>query len=346
MTPLFRLPPAACRLPPRRRRRLSPSPVAGRSFNSIVCRHHGQATHLPWLVGKAGKLLQALTRGLEEVAQVEPWTTSFNPGTTTLERLLELTREVDFAAFVFAQDDWTSNRATRIRILGHRGRRLRATTLSSKPDCSAESSACAGRSSSTRRAQSCRVTSSVSRACVMGTQPPPRDQGHQPEDPNGDRERRPPEPHRRPVVAVVADRADCGEPSAVSLLRISRDRDGALEVRGRSWQEDGRLSARYWSEATREKRDPAGVFYYRKGERPLNVNAPQLNGTGEIVIESADRAAGYFTTRSDGDPNVNFRTSGIYLRADPNDLAVMDGRDDRQRVELIAERLKIGSRLR
>src|SRR5918993_3860833 len=34
--------------------------------------------------------------------------TSFNPGTSTLERLLELTREVDFAAFVFAQDDWTA----------------------------------------------------------------------------------------------------------------------------------------------------------------------------------------------------------------------------------------------
>ena len=58
--------------------------------------------------GKQAKLLQALTRGLEDVAHVEPWTTSFNPGTTTLERLLELTREVDFAAFVFARDDWTS----------------------------------------------------------------------------------------------------------------------------------------------------------------------------------------------------------------------------------------------
>src|SRR5678816_1758914 len=58
--------------------------------------------------GKQEKLLRALTRGLEEVAQVEPWTTSFNPGTTTLERLVELANEVDFAAFVFAQDDWTS----------------------------------------------------------------------------------------------------------------------------------------------------------------------------------------------------------------------------------------------
>jgi predicted nucleotide-binding protein len=54
------------------------------------------------------KLVQAITRGLEDVAQVEPWMTSFNPGTTTLERLLELTREVDFAAFVFAHDDWTT----------------------------------------------------------------------------------------------------------------------------------------------------------------------------------------------------------------------------------------------
>src|SRR6478736_1174894 len=58
--------------------------------------------------GKQAKLLDALTRGLEEVAHVEPWTTSFNPGTSTLERLVELTREVDFAAFVFAQDDWTA----------------------------------------------------------------------------------------------------------------------------------------------------------------------------------------------------------------------------------------------
>ena len=58
--------------------------------------------------GKQAKLLQALTRGLEDVAHVDPWTTSFNPGTTTLDRLVELAHEVDFAAFVFARDDWTT----------------------------------------------------------------------------------------------------------------------------------------------------------------------------------------------------------------------------------------------
>src|SRR5262245_53956395 len=62
--------------------------------------------------GEQVKLLQALTRALEGIAHVEPWTTSFYPGTTTLERLLELTHEVDFAAFVFAQDDWTTTAST------------------------------------------------------------------------------------------------------------------------------------------------------------------------------------------------------------------------------------------
>jgi hypothetical protein len=129
------------------------------------------------------------------------------------------------------------------------------------------------------------------------------------------------------------------EPSAVSLLRISRDRDGTLELAGRSWQEDGTLSARYWSEAVKERKESAGVFYYWKGERPLQPDAPQLEGTGEIRMESAERASGYFTTRADTHPRVNTRTAGVYLRADPKDMSILDG-DDRKRAELIEARLK------
>src|ERR1044071_4396147 len=62
--------------------------------------------------GKQAKLLQAITRGLEDVADVEPWMTTFNPGRSTLDRLVELSQEVDFAAFVFAQDDWTETDAS------------------------------------------------------------------------------------------------------------------------------------------------------------------------------------------------------------------------------------------
>ncbi len=290
--------------------------------------------------GKQAKLLQALTRGLEDVAHVEPWTTSFNPGTTTLERLLELTREVDFATFVFAQDDWTSNTppasessapgqaAPRDNVVFEAGLfggvlGMRRTFIlhvnGAKLPTDLLGLTCVRYDDATAASQLKVVNQKVRKAIES-------------------------EGRLNRIEGLwwqlsLTERTP-GEPSAVSLLRVSRDRDGALEVRGRSWQEDGRLSARYWSEAAKERRDPAGVFYYWKGERPLHLNAPQLDGTGEITIESADRAAGYFTTRSDGDPTIKARTSGIYVRADPNDLTVMDGRDDRQRVELIAERLK------
>src|SRR5262249_5320340 len=62
--------------------------------------------------GEQAKLLGAIARGLSEVADVEPWTTTFNPGRSTLDRLVELSQEGDFAAFVFAQDDWTTAAAS------------------------------------------------------------------------------------------------------------------------------------------------------------------------------------------------------------------------------------------
>ena len=67
------------------------------------------------------------------------------------------------------------------------------------------------------------------------------------------------------------------EPSAVSLLRISRDRDGMLELTGRSWQADGTLSARYRSEAAREKKDPAGHLLLLEGR---TASAPERAAVG------------------------------------------------------------------
>ena len=286
--------------------------------------------------GKQEKLLQALTRGLEDVARVEPWTTSFNPGTTTLERLLELAHEVDFAAFVFAQDDWTSAGAApesgqaspRDNVVFEAGLfggalGMRRTFIvhanGSKLPTDLLGFTCVRYGDAATPAEIRAVNQKLRKAIEDGGR----------------------------VARIeglwwqysLTQRTE-REPSAVSLLRISRDRFGALEVAGRSWQGSGTLSARYWSEAAKEKKDSSGVFYYWKGERPLNPNAPQLEGTGEIVLESADRANGYFTTRADVAPKVNTRTSGIYLRADAEDLEILDGHDDSRRAELIAERLK------
>ena len=128
--------------------------------------------------------------------------------------------------------------------------------------------------------------------------------------------------------------------SAVSLLSITRDRVGALEVAGRSWDADGGLTTRYRSEATKERVGPAGIFYFWKGERPRDPNAPEFEGTGEITLESVDRANGYYiVTRSNVAEHVHVKTSGIYLRADPGDKAVLDSKDAAERASLISRRI-------
>ena len=286
--------------------------------------------------GKQEKLLQALTRGLGDIARVEPWTTSFNPGTSTLERLLELTREVDFAAFVFAQDDWTSSPSAQPD----------SGQASPRDNVVFEAGLFGGvlgmRRTFILHASGAKLpTDLLGLTCVRyaGAMTAAEMRGRQPEDPQGDREREPPDAHRGRVVAVLADGAHREGAFRARPLKISRDRLGALELTGRAWREDGRLSARYWSEAVKEKEGSSGVFYYWKGERPLDPNAPQLYGTGEVRLESGDRASGYFTTRAENDPELNARTSGVYWRADPGDMAVLDGRDDQKRAELIAERL-------
>jgi hypothetical protein len=289
--------------------------------------------------GKQVKLLQALTRGLEDVAHVEPWTTSFNPGTTTLERLFELAREVDFAVFVFAQDDWTTGGAMAAPLEG--------AGQASPRDNVVFEAGLFGAALGMRRTLILHANGAKLPTDLLGLTCVRYDELNTPAQLKAVNQKlRKAILDEGPVARIdglwwqysLTERT-AREPSAVSLLRISRDRDGALELSGRAWQEDGRLSTRYWSEAVKERKAPAGIFYYWNGERPLDPNAPQLYGTGEVRLESAERASGWWTTRADVHPDLNARTSGVYWRADPADLAVLDGRDDRKRAELIAERL-------
>jgi hypothetical protein len=290
--------------------------------------------------GKQTRLLDELTRGLDDVARVEPWTTSFNPGTTTLGRLLELTREVDFAAFVFAQDDWTSN--------GPSESPAPESSLASPRDNVVFEAGLFGGVLGMRRTFILHARGSKLPTDLLGLTCVRYDEGITPAEMGTIIQQL-----RKAIETEVGIARIEGlwwqfsltarterEPSAVSLLRIARDRDGALELTGRAWQEDGALSARYGTEAVKEKRDPPGLFYFWKGERPLHPNAPQLHGTGEIRLESADRASGYWITLSETQPDWNARTAGVYLRAAPEDLIVLEGSDGRQRSKLIAERLR------
>ena len=249
--------------------------------------------------GKQVKLLQALTRGLQDVAHVEPWTTSLTPGTSTLDRLVELAHQVDFAAFVFARDDWTTatdpaaspppgtgQDSPRDNVVFEAGLfggvlGMRRTFIlhshGSKLPTDLLGLICIRYDDATT-ASEMKILNQKLRKAIETEGRVARIEGL----------------WWQFSLTARGPR----EPSAVSLLRISRDRDGALEVSGRSWQDDGSLSARYWSEAAKERKEPSGIFYYWQGERPRDPNAPQLYGTGEIRLESADRASGYWTTRA------------------------------------------------
>ena len=286
--------------------------------------------------GKQAKLLASLTRGLAEVAHVEPWTAVFNPGTNTLERLVELTGEVDFAAFLFAQDDWTVASPEP------------ETGQASPRDNVVFEAGLFGGVLGMRRTFILHARGSKLPTDLLGLTCVRYDPAIAPAEVKAVNQKLRQAIDNEGQLARIegewwqfslTQRTE-REPSAVSLLRISRDRNGALEMTGRAWQEDGTLSSRYASEAVKEKRDPSGLFYYWRGERPLHPNAPQLHGTGEIRLESAERASGYFTTLSDTEPDLNARTSGVYLRADPDDVAILDGRDDARRARLIAERIE------
>jgi len=290
--------------------------------------------------GKQTQLLDVLTEGLKDVAQVEPWMTTFSPGSTTLGRLLELTREVDFAAFVFARDDWT----TVTPAASSAGE----TGLASPRDNVVFEAGLFGGVLGMERtfilhANGAKLpTDLLGLTCVRYHE----DSGPAETADVTDKLRQAIENEGRLAriegswwqfsLTARSER----EPSAVSLLKISRGKGGILELTGRAWQEDGTLSARYWSEAMKEKRDPSGIFYFWNGERPLHPDAPKLYGTGEIQLESADRALGYFTTLYETQRDLNARTAGVYVRADPEDTVILDGRDDKQRAKLIATRIK------
>jgi hypothetical protein len=288
--------------------------------------------------GQQEKLLQALTRGLQDIAEVDPWMTVFNPGVSTLDRLVELTREVDFAAFVFAQDDWTTKGASPEGASGQ----------ASPRDNVVFEAGLFGGALAIRRTFILHANGAKLPTDLLGLTSIQYDPATTPAIVRqiNQKLRKAIETQGRVrrldgdwwLMSLTA-RTEF-EPSAVSLMRISRDRAGALEVAGRSWQADGMLSARYWSETSWERVDPASIFCFWNGERPRQPNAPQLKGTLEITLESVDRGSGYWTTRSEGDDALYGRTSGISIRADPGDTAVLDGNDAAERAALIERRLE------
>jgi hypothetical protein len=284
------------------------------------------------------KLVQAVARGLEDIADVEPWTSVFTPGVSTLDRLAELTHQVDFAAFVFGLDDWTSKGATAPD----------ATSGQAAPrDNVVFEAGLFGGALGMRRTFILHAHGAKLPTDLLGLTSIRYDPSTTPQIVRqiNQKLRSTIQTDGR-ISRLEGDwwqfsqtaRTDF-EPSAVSLLTITRDRTGDLELTGRGWREDGTLSARYWSLATKERLDPPAILYFHRAERPRDSNSPEYEGMGEITLESVDRGNGYWTTRAASGDHEPAKTSGIYVRADPHDKEVLDRADASEREELIQRRL-------
>ena len=186
--------------------------------------------------GEQAKLLRAIARGLSEVADVEPWTTTFNPGRSTLDRLVELSQEVDFAAFVFAQDDWTTTDASQ-------------SGQASPRDNVVFEAGLFGGALGIRRTFILHAHGSKLPSDLLGLTSVRYDPATSPAEVRAINQKLrkaiETEGRRGPVEGLwwqlsLTVRSD-DEPSAMGFLRISRDRDGGLNVTGRAWQEDGTL---------------------------------------------------------------------------------------------------------
>src|SRR5256886_5330113 len=206
--------------------------------------------------GKQAKLLQAIARGIEDVADVEPWTTTFNPGRSTLDRLVELSHEVDFAAFVFAQDDWITTDTSQ-------------SGQASPRDNVVFEAGLFGGALGIRRTFILHANGSKLPSDLLGLTSVRYDPATSPAEVRAINQKLrkaiETEGRRGPVEGLwwqlsLTMRSEA-EPSAVSLLRISRDRDGGLNVTGRAGQGAGPLRPPTRARARRGGRDPAGDSY-------------------------------------------------------------------------------------
>src|SRR5205809_6829748 len=184
--------------------------------------------------GQQERLVLALTRGLQDVADVDPWTTVFNPGVSTLDRLVELSREVDFAAFVFAQDDWTTTDASQ-------------SGQASPRDNVVFEAGLFGGALGIRRTFILHANGSKLPTDLLGLTSVRYDPAATPAEVRAINQKLrnaiETEGRRGPVEGLwwqlsLTVRSE-EEPSAVSFLQIARDRDGDLNLTGRSWQENG-----------------------------------------------------------------------------------------------------------
>jgi hypothetical protein len=284
-------------------------------------------------------LVLSLVRGLRYKAVVTQWASAFPAGETTVESLLAQANQSDFAMFIFGPDDWVKSRSARKAaprdnvvfeaglfggVLGmkrtiivyDRDVKLPSDLLGLTPiNYSAEGDP--DREGDYVCAEMIRVIEKRGWRGKEGLEGQLQGDWWQ-------------------YSLGASDK----EPSVVSLITIARDAPRLLSLSGTALSAKGENHARFWSCAANVDESAKALFYYWEGSWPGKEGAPAFFGTGEIILENAQRGKGYFTVNAFDDSAMRARVETAYVRATEKEVAVMKGTDKAPRQKLIREQLE------
>lgn len=296
---------------------------------------------------EAREIVDSLEAGLRDVANCDRWDLDvFRPGHFTLEELTRIVEQVDFAVFVLGQDDVTESRES--------------VTPSPRDNVIFEAglfTAVLGRERTFYVVDSA-GTKIPSDWAGLGytvfdkTEEKPRDQVYD-------------------AVSTIRQQIDSWEPlkslgavaavvghwwqlvinvevgAVLSMMEISATETGAPMLRGTAWSADGASLARYRSQSARYEAESRTLYYSWEGEHPREEAIPQYFGVGEIAFRSEAgstwfRGEGWFSSSKAADVRDALTKSTVYVRATPEEIAILQGTDRDNRSALIHAKLADG----
>lgn len=279
-------------------------------------------------------VVDEIVEGLSDLAVLEPWRGSFTPGSTTIDDLITHSRTADAAVFVFGSTDWTESRG--------------AGSASPRDNVVYEAGLFAGELGMDRTfivaARGVRLPSDLAGVTLVTYDP----------DDSGSRQ-------AQPALATIRRRLrelgprdsflgawwqrrlspdDQLERTVLSLVEITRDDDGAIALSGIAWDRAGVRLARFWSIDVCRLTSVEGLLYQWEGDWPGVPGQPDLFGVGRMTRASPRSAIrGWFTTTERSSTRGTGFFKVMYVRASPEDAAVVHDGTTEERRALVAQQL-------
>ena len=273
------------------------------------------------------RMLQRLAKRLNKSATVFSWRSIFNPGESALESLRRAATGVDFAAFVWGQEDLTISRKKAKRsprdnvvyeaglFAGYLGSRRTFVIPMEATKIPTDYLGVTTIHNTTTDALADRIEDAMANLGPV------------------------------PTARIVGDwwqfvTSGPLSTSVVSFFRIAIEADSRLvSIEGTSWNLQGRAVATWHCPAAALDEGTMALHYTFEGEHLGEESFPSYFGVGEMRFRREPIAGSFSSTPRHGDGKTVFRRAR-YRRAERNDAAIIHGTNAAARKRLIQRRLR------